>query len=148
MGMAIALALTGAAMAQDESRDDQTRKDQPQQRNNPSRLDNPQQRNDRSRQDEASQNQPAGTSAEQARPDPDARPEKGTTGTSAEYSAELTKMRALQRQREDAMSRGGPEEIRPNVTAGHGTGATRHGGTAVPVARLERFRDYIFEGER
>ena len=91
MGLAVALALTGAAMAQNESRDDQTRKDQPQQRNNPSRLDNPQQRNDRSRQDEASRNQPAGPSAEQARPDPDARPDKGTTGTSAGYSAELKK---------------------------------------------------------
>ena len=91
MGLAVALALTGAAMAQDQSRDDQTRKDQPQQRNDPSRLDNPQQRNDRSRQDEPSQNQPAGTSAEQARPDPNARPDKGITGTSAEYSAELKK---------------------------------------------------------
>ena len=91
MGLAVALALTGAAMAQDQSRDDQTRKDQPQQRNDPSRLDNPQQRNDRSRQDEPSQNQPAGTSAEQARPDPNARPDTGTTGTSAEYSAELKK---------------------------------------------------------
>ena len=92
MGMAIALALTGAAMAQDQSRDDQTRKDQPQQRNDPSRRDNPEQRNDASRQDEASQSLPAGTSAgQQARPDPTARPDKGTTGTSAEYSAELKK---------------------------------------------------------
>ena len=92
MGLAVALALTGAAMAQDQSRDDQTRKDQPQERNDPSRLDNPQQRNDPSRQDEASQNRPAGTSAgQQARPDPHARPDQGTMGTSAEYSAELKK---------------------------------------------------------
>ena len=92
LGLAVALALTGAALAQDQSRDDQTRKDQPQQRDDSSRLDNPQQRNDPSRQDEASQNQPAGTSAgQQARPDPKARPDKGTTGTSVEYSAELKK---------------------------------------------------------
>lgn len=64
----------------------------PQQRNDPSRQDNPQQRNDPSRQDEASQNRPAGTSAgQQARPDPNASPDEGTTGTSAEYSAELKK---------------------------------------------------------
>ena len=92
VGLVVALALTGAAMAQDQSRDDQTRKDQPQQRNDPSRQDNPQQRNDPSRQDEASQNRPAGTSAgQQARPDPNASPDEGTTGTSAEYSAELKK---------------------------------------------------------
>ena len=92
VGLAVALALTGAAMAQDQSRDDQTRKDQPQQRNDSSRQDDPRQRNDPSRQDEASQNQPVGTSAGQlARPDPNARPDKATTGTSAEYSAELKK---------------------------------------------------------
>ena len=92
VGLVVALTLTGAAMAQDQSRDDQTRKDQPRQRNDPSRQDNPQQRNDSSRQDEASQNRPAGTSAsQQARPDPNARPDEGTTGTSAEYSAELKK---------------------------------------------------------
>ena len=92
VGLAVVLALTGVAMAQDQSRDDQTRKDQPQQRNDSSRLDNPQQRNDPLRQDEASQNQPAGTSAgQQARPDPKARPDKGATGTSVEYSAELKK---------------------------------------------------------
>ena len=91
MGLSVALALTGVAMAQDQSRDDQTRKDQPQQRNDPSRQDNPQQRNDASRQDQPSRNQLAGTSAVQARPDPNASFETGTTGTSAEYSAELKK---------------------------------------------------------
>ena len=92
MGVCVALALTGAAMAQDQSRDNQTRKDQPEQRNDPSRQDDPQQRNDPSRKYEASQNQPAGTSAgQQARPDPHARPDQGTMGTSAEYSAELKK---------------------------------------------------------
>ena len=92
MGLSVALALTGVAMAQDQSRDNQTRKDQPEQRNDPSRQDDPQQRNDPSRQDKASQNQPAGTSAgQQARPDPKVRPDKGTTGTTAEYSAELKK---------------------------------------------------------
>ena len=92
VGLAVALALTGAAMAQDQSRDDQARKDQHQQRNDPGRQDTPQQRNDPSRQDEASQSRPAGTSpGQQARPDPNARPDEGTTGTSAEYSAELKK---------------------------------------------------------
>jgi hypothetical protein len=92
IGLALALVLTIPAMAQDQARDDQTRKDQPQQRNDQIRQDNPQQRNDPSRQDEASQNQPAGTSAsQQARPDPKTRPDTESTGTSAEYSAELKK---------------------------------------------------------
>jgi hypothetical protein len=91
-GFAIAIVVAGAVMAQEPARDDQTRKDQPQQRNNPTRQDNPQQRNDPTRQDEASQNQPAGTSASQrGRPDPQARPDYAPTGTSAEYSAELKK---------------------------------------------------------
>ena len=92
MSFAVAMVLAGDAFAQDAARDNQSRTDQPQQRNNPTRQDNPQQRNDPTRQDEASQNLPAGTSAsQQARPDPQDRPDYTPTGTSVEYSAELKK---------------------------------------------------------
>ena len=81
VGLVVALALTGAAMAQDQTRDDQTRKDRPQQRNDPSRQDNPQQRNDPSRQDEASQNRPARHERRPAGPArPECQPRRGDHG--------------------------------------------------------------------
>ena len=85
MASAVALALIGSARAEDP-RDDQVRRDQPEQRDDLSRRDNPQERNDPARQEQYPQGQPAYTGGGQlARPDP----KTPDPGVSAEYSAEL-----------------------------------------------------------
>ena len=85
MASAVALALIGAARAEDP-RDDQVRRDQPEQRDDLSRRDNPQERNDPARQEQYPQGQPADTGGGQlARPDP----KTPDPGAAAEYSAQL-----------------------------------------------------------
>jgi hypothetical protein len=91
MAGAVALALIGAARAEDP-RNDEVRPDQPQQRDDQNRRDNPQERNDPARQEQYIEGQPADMggsqqsgSQQQARPDP----KTAYPRASVEYSAEL-----------------------------------------------------------
>lgn len=86
VALAGAMALAGAAQA-DQPRDNPTREDQTQQRDNHGRIDDPRERNDQTRQEQARQNQPGGDLGGNQ----PAQSEPESTGTLAEYAAELKK---------------------------------------------------------